>query len=142
MKAIIPSKENKVDSAPFPLEGREADVLCCVLAMELYGSSLAEVARQIGGTVDDVRAVCESKDYAMVRNTLLNNVRKIDQQTLSGRMIREAQDAFDRVVELSKDSGKRVDVQLWANQDILNRAMINNVAQQSDELTITFKKRG
>lgn len=141
MKAIVPTQEIVQTGVQFPIEGEHATAMCCVIAMELFGASKAEVARQIGGTIDDVDAICCTDEYVDIKNSIIDNVRKLDQRTLSGRIMQQANDAFDRMVELS-EGADREDVKYWANKDIMDRAMMTSAAAQADELTITFKKRG
>ena len=109
--------------------------------MELFGASKAEVARQIDGSIEDVDALCQTDEYFDIKSSIIDNVRKLDQRTLSGRIIQEANNAFDRIVELS-ESADREDVRYNANKDIMDRAMMTSAANQADELTITIKKRG
>lgn len=141
MKAIIPTQEIVQTGVQFPLEGEHAASLCCLITMELFGASKAEVARQIGGTIDDVDAIMATDEYVDVKNSIIDNIRRLDQRTLSGRIMQEANNAFDRIVELS-ECADREDVRYNANKDIMDRAMMTSAAAQADELTITFKKRG
>ena len=80
-------------------------------------------------------------EYADVKTAVIDNIRKLDQRTLSGKIMQQANDAFTRMVELS-EGADREDVKYWANKDIMDRAMMTSAAAQADELTITFKKRG
>ena len=91
----------------------------------------------------EIDAICSSDDYGYIKQVLINNIRKLDQATLTGRIVSEASNAFERMVELSKDSdGKRDSVKFEANKDILDRALIaNTAAAEADELRITFIKR-
>lgn len=141
MKALVPTQEIVQTGVKFPLEGEHANALCCLVTMELFGASKAEVARQIGGSIEDVDAIMATDEYADVKTTVIDNIRKLDQRTLSGKIMQQANDAFTRMVELS-EAADREDVKYWANKDIMDRAMMTSAAAQADELTITFKKRG
>lgn len=141
MKAIVLTQEVVPTGAKFPVEGDLVGKLSTVVCMELFGSSKAEVARAIGGTIEDVDAIILTDEYVEVKNEVINNIRELDQKTLSGRIIREADNAFNRIVELS-EYAEREDVRYNANKDIMDRAMMTSAASQADELTITFKKRG
>ena len=110
------------------------------LSMELYGCSKAEIARQINGTIDDVDALIAMDEYVDIKMAIIDNIRRVDQNTLAGKIIQEANNAFERTVELS-ETAEREDVRFWANKDIMDRAMMTSAAQQADELTITFKKK-
>lgn len=140
MKAIIPTQEITQTGEKFPVEGELCNKLCTVVTMALFGASKAEAAREINGSIEDVDTLISTDEYVDVYNRLIDNVRKLDQRTLSGRIMMAASNAFDRTVELS-ETADREDVRFWANKDIMDRAMMTSVAAQSDELTITFKKR-
>ena len=140
MKAIIPTQQIIQTGEKFPVEGDVASMLCCLVSMELYGCSKAEIARQINGTIDDVDALIAMDEYVDVKMAIIDNIRRVDQNTLAGKIIQEANNAFERTVELS-ETAEREDVRFWANKDIMDRAMMTSAAQQADELTITFKKR-
>lgn len=140
MKAIIPTQQIIQTGEKFPVEGDTANMLCCLVSMELYGCSKAEIARQINGTIDDVDALIAMDEYADVKMAIIDNIRRVDQNTLAGKIIQEANNAFERTVELS-ETAEREDVRFWANKDIMDRAMMTSAAQQADELTITFKKK-
>lgn len=141
MKAIIPTQDIEQTGVQFPISGELASKICAVVTMELFGASKAEVARQIDGSIEDVDALCQTDEYFDIKSSIIDNVRKLDQRTLSGRIIQEANNAFDRIVELS-ESAYREDVRYNANKDIMDRAMMTSAANQADELTITIKKRG
>lgn len=141
MKALIPTQQIIQTGERFPVEGDIGTALCILVTMELFGSSKAEIARQINGSIEDVDSICQTDEYVDVKRTIIDNIRKMDQNTLAGRIMQEANDAFDRTVELSENA-EREDVRYWANKDIMDRAMMTSAARQADELTITFRKRG
>lgn len=110
--------------------------------MELYGCELAEVAKELGMTPDEVLDITTSSDYAYVKSSMINSIRRMDSQTLAGRVNQEASEAFERMRDLA-DNAKREDVKFNANKDLLDRAMLNGLANsgQTDELRITIIKR-
>lgn len=140
MKQLIPTEQIQQTGIQFPVEGEDAQKICCLVTMELFGSSKSEVARAINGTVDDVDDLCLTPEYARIKQTIIDNVRELDRRNLSGQIMQEAKSAFNRMVELSNDAA-REDVKFNANKDILDRAMLTSAAAQSDELTIKFVKR-
>lgn len=141
MKQLIPSQKVESNNVSFPLEGDRCKNYCIVITMELFGCTIAQVSHETGLTVDEIQEICNSEDYHFIKQNLINSIRRLDQDTLSGRILQEASEAFNRMTELSRDA-KKEDVKLEANKDILDRAMLTNtVNQQADELRITFVKR-
>jgi len=140
MKQIIPAQDIEQNDVTFPLMGERCKNYSIILMMQLYGCSLAQVVQETGLTANEVNQICDSQDYMFLKQTLINNIRKLDQKTLTGKILREANDAFDRMTELSMNA-KKEDVRLEANKDILDRAMLTGSIDNSDELRITFVKR-
>lgn len=141
MRTIIPAQSIITDNAVFPLSGKDCGKYSTIVAMELYGCSIGEVARELECSVDEVMLICSSDDYNLIKRKIMDNLRKLDRQTLTGKIVQEANNAFDRMVELS-ESATREDVKMQANKDIMDRAFVANVAQtEADELRITFVKR-
>lgn len=143
MRQIVPTQSIDRTSVRFPVSGDRCRQYAMIVSMELFGCSLAQVADETGLTSEEIDAICSSDDYGYIKQVLINNIRKLDQATLTGRIVSEASNAFERMVELSKDSdGKRDSVKFEANKDILDRALIaNTAASEADELRITFIKR-
>lgn len=143
MKQIVPAQSIDKNSVRFPVTGERCRQYAMIVSMELFGCSLAQVSDETGLSSEEVNAICDSEDYAYIKQTLINNIRKLDQATLTGKIVSAASEAFDRMVELSKASdGKKDIVKFEANKDILDRALIaNTAAQEADELRITLIKR-
>lgn len=143
MRQIVPTQSIDKSSVRFPVTGERCKQYAMIVSMELFGCSLAQVSDETGLSGEEVNAICDSEDYAYIKQVLINNIRKLDQATLTGKIVSAASEAFDRMVELSKDSdGKRDSVKFEANKDILDRALIANTAtQEADELRITLIKR-
>ena len=141
MRSIIPTQDIKATGELFPVHGDECKKLATAVSMELFGCSVAEVARELECTTDEVFALAESPDYARVKNAMILNVRKLDQNELQGRMLQEADNAFDRMKELA-ESAEREDVRFNANKDLMDRALIAGSTNMApDELRITLIKR-
>lgn len=143
MRQIVPTQSIDKSSVRFPVTGERCKQYAMIVSMELFGCSLAQVSDETGLSGDEINAICDSEDYAYIKQVLINNIRKLDQATLTGKIVSAASEAFDRMVELSKDSdGKKDSVKFEANKDILDRALIaNTAAQEADELRITLIKR-
>ena len=143
MRQIVPTQSIDRTSVRFPVSGDRCRQYAMIVSMELFGCSIAQVADETGLTSEEIDAICSSDDYGYIKQVLINNIRKLDQGTLTGRIVSEASNAFERMVELSKDSdGKRDSVKFEANKDILDRALIaNTAASEADELRTTFIKR-
>ena len=143
MRQIVPTQSIDRTSVRFPVSGDRCRQYAMIVSMELFGCSVAQVADETGLTSEEIDAICSSDDYGYIKQVLINNIRKLDQATLTRRIVSEASNAFERMVELSKDSdGKRDSVKFEANKDILDRALIaNTAASEADELRITFIKR-
>ena len=143
MRQIVPTQSIDRTSVRFPVSGDRCRQYAMIVSMELFGCSIAQVADETGLTSEEIDAICSSDDYGYIKQVLINNIRKLDQATLTGRIVSEDSNAFESMVELSKDSdGKRDSVKFEANKDILDRALIaNTAASEADELRITFIKR-
>lgn len=142
MRSIVPTQKIELAQQTFPVTGKQREIICNVVAMELYGCELAEVAKELGMTPDEVLDITTSSDYAYVKSSMINSIRRMDSQTLAGRVNQEASEAFERMRDLA-DNAKREDVKFNANKDLLDRAMLNGIANsgQTDELRITIIKR-
>ena len=143
MRQIVPTQAIERTSVRFPVTGERCKNYAMIASMELFGCSIAQVSDETGLTSEEIDAICNSDDYAYIKQVLINNIRKLDQATLTGRIVSEASSAFERMVELSKESdGKKDSVRFEANKDILDRALIANTAvSEADELRITLIKR-
>lgn len=142
MRSIVPTQNPELANKEFPITGYQRERICSILTMEMFGCSLASVAKEMGTTADEIISITESPDYAYIKQSMIAYMRKMDAVTLAGRVNQEATEAFERMSDLAS-SAKREDVRFNANKDILDRAMLNNVAAngQADELRITFVKR-
>lgn len=141
MKQLVPAEIVEVTGEVYPVSGQRCSEYSVVLAMELFGCSVAQVVQETGLSEEEVNEICSSQDYQYIKQSMINNIRKLDRQTLSGRIAMEASEAFDRMTELSRDA-KKEDVRLEANKDILDRAMLTGLQNsKTDELRITFVKR-
>lgn len=141
MKQIIPAQNIEKSNAIFPITGDRCKNYCMIVTMELFGCSISQVVSETGLSDDEINEICNSEDYNYIKQSLINNIRELDKKTLNGKIIQEATDAFNRMVELSVDA-KKEDVRLEANKDILDRAMISGTnLNEADELRITFVKR-
>ena len=140
MRQIIPTQQ--IDNAVrFPLQGERCKNYAMILAMELFGSPISQVADETGLTNDEIDIICNSPDYAFIKDALINNIRRLDQHTLTGKVIQEADNAFNRMTELATNAD-REDVRFNANKDIMDRAMLAGVnTADCDELRITLVKR-
>lgn len=143
MRNIVPSQQLTKRTEKFPLEETVAMQYGTILAMELYGCALSEVARCLDMSVDQIKEICLTPDYMNIKNRAIHSIRELDKQTLVGRMASEADDAFERMRDLA-ESAKREDVKFNANKDLMDRAFVNSAIQAgslSDELRITIVKR-
>lgn len=140
MRQVVPTQT--IDSSVrFPLQGERCKEHAMILAMELFGSPISQVADETGLTNDEIDAICNSPDYAFIKDAVINNIRKLDQHTFTGKVIQEADNAFKRMTDLAENAD-REDVRFNANKDLMDRAMLANVAaNDADELRITFIKR-
>ena len=142
MRQLVPTQSIEKASVRFPVTGDRCRNYAMICSMELFGCSLAQVADETGLTADEIDEICNSSDYAYIKQTMINNIRKLDQATLTGKIVSEASKAFDRMVELGESGSNKEMVKFNANKDILDRALIaNTAAQEADELRITFVKR-
>lgn len=141
MKQLVPSQSTSVSGEVFPIEGGRATQYSQILCMELFGCSLAQVSHEMSLSKEEIEDICNNEDYQYIKNVMMSNLRKLDQATLSGRIAKEASEAFERMTELSKEA-KKEDVRLEANKDILDRALLtNSQVGECDELRITLVKR-
>ena len=140
MRQIVPTQQ--IDStARFPLQGKRCKECAMILAMELFGSPISQVADETGLSNEEIDALCNSPDYAFIKDAIINNIRKLDIHTFTGKVIQEADNAFKRMTELAENAD-REDVRFNANKDLMDRAMLANVASNNaDELRITLIKR-
>ena len=141
MKQIIPAQNVEKSNEIFPVTGDRCKNYCMIVAMELFGCSISQVANETGLSDNEINEICNREDYNYIKQSLINSIRQLDKNTLNGKIIQEATDAFNRMVELSVDA-KKEDVRLEANKDILDRAMLSGTnLNEADELRITFVKR-
>lgn len=140
MRQVIPTQQ--IDSAVrFPLQGERCKECAMILSMELFGSPISQVADETGLTNEEIDAICNSPDYAFIKDAVINNIRRLDQHTFTGKVIQEADNAFKRMTDLAENAD-REDVRFNANKDLMDRAMLANVASSDvDELRITLIKR-
>ena len=143
MKQIIPNQLIERGTSLFPVVGEDCNKLTTVVSMELFGCSLGEVSRQLGCSVDEVMDIIQTEDYAFVKRKMIESVRTFDRKSLDGRILQEADNAFERMKDLANDA-QREDVKFNANKDLLDRALVSGVKSGmngADELRITIVKR-
>lgn len=110
-------KRRFLDDLPLPaLQSRPVAI---VVSYILFGLTPSDIARILNITVDDIIRIVESTDYASFLDSVLQNVREHDTNTVRKKLNRAAEKATDRITELV-DSGDEK-VALIAAKDVLDR---------------------